>query len=211
MEWLSRRRLPVIAVDQQLGDQVPTVLVDDRGGAALGARHLLDLGHREIGVLALGRAEGPFEPFEGSDSFPSQQRLRGWRETLTEAGVEPTVVFASYQPHDSALDAARRLLETTEVTAVLCFSDVFAHAVATTAEALGRRVPDDISIVGYDDSPLSRTSRPSLTTVRQDITAKGHLAAGALVDVLDGHPARSHLLPAELVVRDSTAPPGGLG
>jgi DNA-binding LacI/PurR family transcriptional regulator len=207
VEWLSRRRLPVIAVDQDLGEAVPTVLVDDRDGAAQSAAHLLELGHRQIGILALGVGGEPLETFQGSDSFPSQQRLAGWRETLAAAGVEPVVAFAAYQPHSAALDAARRLLETSPVTAVLCFSDVFAHAVVVAAEGLGKRVPDDVSVIGYDDSPLSRTSRPTLTTVRQDVTAKGHLAAGALADVLDGRPSTSHVLPAELVVRDSTAPP----
>jgi DNA-binding LacI/PurR family transcriptional regulator len=207
VEWLSRRRLPVVAVDQELGEGVPTVLVDDRGGAALGARHLLELGHRDIGILAIGTSDGSGDPLKESFSFPSRERLAGWRGTLAAACVEPVVALTLYQPADAVLETARRLLETTPVTAVLCFSDVFAHAVALAAEALGRRVPEDVSIVGYDDSPLARTSRPALTTVRQDVTAKGHLAAGALVDVLDGRPAQSHLLPAELVVRDSTAPP----
>jgi DNA-binding LacI/PurR family transcriptional regulator len=78
--------------------------------------------------------------------------------------------------------------------------------VVQAAEALGRKVPGDLSVVGYDDSPLSATSRPALTTVRQDVTAKGRLAAGMLVDVIDGKPAKSQLLPVTLVVRDSTGP-----
>ena len=206
VEWLSRRGLPVVAVDQDLGASVPGVVVDDRGGASLAARHLLDLGHREIGVLALGIA-GEHGELRDSDSYPSRQRLAGWREALAGAGVEPVVALAPYEPRGVARDVARELLESTSVTAVLCFSDVFAHGVVLAAEELGRSVPGDLSVVGYDDSPLATTSRPSLTTVRQDVTAKGHLAAGMLADLLAGHETQSQLLPATLVVRDSTAPP----
>ena len=205
VEWLSRRGLPVVAVDQDLGDAVPGVRVDDRGGARLAAQHLLDLGHREIGVLGLQRGANA-APGE-SDSYPSRQRMAGWQETLAEAGVEPQVALAPYEPRAVAQDVARHLLETTSVTAVLCFSDVFAQGVLLAAEELGRTVPGDLSVVGYDDSPLAATSRPPLTTVRQDIDAKGHLAAGMLADLLADRPVESQLLPATLVVRDSTAAP----
>jgi DNA-binding LacI/PurR family transcriptional regulator len=204
VEWLDRRTLPVVAVDQDLGADVPGVRVDDRNGGRQGAQHLLDLGHRRIAIMALGSAEA--RAGDASESYPSRERLAGWRETLDEAGVEPVVVLAPFQPTDAALDVARELLENHDVTAVLCFSDVFARAVVQAAEELGRKVPDDLSVVGYDDSPLSATSHPALTTVRQDITAKGRLAAGMLVDVIDGKPAKSQLLPVTLVVRDSTGP-----
>jgi DNA-binding LacI/PurR family transcriptional regulator len=199
--WLTRRGLPVVAVDQDLGDSVARVIVDDRGGASAGARHLLELGHRRIGVLSISSSRGG-----DSDSYPARERLAGWRDTLAEAGVEPVVVLAPFDHHESAVDAARSLLETHDVTAVLCFSDVFATAALQAAAELGRAVPDDLSVVGYDDSPLSVSSRPTLTTVRQDVSAKGHLAAGMLADLLDGRPARSTVLPATLVVRDSTGP-----
>jgi DNA-binding LacI/PurR family transcriptional regulator len=202
VEWLSRRALPVVAVDQDFGDRVPGVLVDDRGGAGQGARHLLELGHRRIGILALGLDR--HGDLLQSDSYPSTERLAGWTETLAEAGVQPTVVRAPYD--GGALAGARTLLEDRSITAVLCFSDVFALAVVQAAEESGRRVPEDLSVVGYDDSPQASTSRPPLTTVRQDVTAKGHLAAGMLADLLVGRPAQSQLLPATLVVRESTGP-----
>lgn len=205
VEWLSRRALPVVAVDQDLGDTVPGVRVDDRDGARQGARHLVDLGHREIGILALG-LPGPDGTLHDSDSYPSRQRMAGWREVLAEAGIDPVVTLAPYEPRGTAQDVARRLLESSPVTAVLCFSDVFAQAVVLAAEALGRTVPDDLSVVGYDDAPFATTTRPPLTTVRQDVSAKGHLAAGMLADALAGRPGESQLLPATLVVRESTGP-----
>lgn len=205
VEWLSRRGLPVVAVDQDLGSSVPGVRVDDRGGAAQAARHLLDQGHARIGVLTLGIADAQ-GTLGDSDSYPARERMAGWRAALDEAGVEPVVAMAAYQPHASALDAARELLRTADVTGVLCFSDVFALAVVQAAEELGLKVPEDISVVGYDDNPIASTSRPPLTTVRQDITAKGHLAAGMLVDLIERRPTPSATLPATLVVRDSTGP-----
>lgn len=201
VEWLSRRGLPVVAVDQDLGKDVPGVRIDDRGGASQGARHLLELGHRRIGILGAASSSGV-----ESDGYPSRERFAGWRQTLAEAGVEPVVALAPYEPRDVAFGVARELLESHALTAVLCFSDVFARAVVEAAESLGLRVPDDVSVVGYDDSPLASTHRPALTTVRQDIAAKGHLAAGMLADALADRPAVSQLLPATLVVRDSTGP-----
>jgi DNA-binding LacI/PurR family transcriptional regulator len=203
VEWLTRRALPVVAVDQDLGRDVPGIRVDDRGGARQGARHLLDLGHRRIGILALGTRQ-PDGTLTESQSYPSRERMAGWRETLAEEGVDPVVVRSPYEPRDAAYDAARELLADPAITGVLCFSDVFAHAVVRVAEELGRRVPDDLSVVGYDDSPLAATSRPGLTTIQQDVTAKGRFAAGMLVDVLEGRAPQSQLLPVSLVVREST-------
>ena len=205
VEWLSRRALPVVAVDQDLGDAVPGVRVDDRGGAARAARHLLELGHRDIAILTLSRASDASATQE-SESYPARERMAGWHETLSASGVQPTVVLTPYEPRTAALEAAAHLLERTAVTAVLCFSDVFAHAVVEAAGARGLRVPEDLSVEGYDDSPLALTSRPALTTVRQDVTAKGQVAAGMLADLLAGQPVESAVLPAELVVRASTGP-----
>ncbi|WP_310242901.1 LacI family DNA-binding transcriptional regulator [Promicromonospora iranensis] len=196
--WLSRRKLPVVAVDQDLGREVTTIGVDDLSGARAGARHLLELGHRRIGVLALT------EQF--AHDPPNRDRLLGWRRALGEHGLEPVVARTTLLPRSAAFAAATDLLESSDVTAVLCFDDVFARAVIAAATALGRSVPGDLSVVGYDDSRAATVGVPALTTVRQDVTAKGHLAAGAIADLLDGRAARSHVLPTELVVRDSTGP-----
>ena len=114
-----------------------------------------------------------------------------------------------FRPAAAAFDAARQLLdEPDRPTAVLCFSDAFATEVVRAAESLGLRIPDDLSVVGFDDSPLAAAGRPSLTTVRQDVTAKGQEAVRAVVAALRGEATDDQvLLPTELVVRDSTAPP----
>jgi DNA-binding LacI/PurR family transcriptional regulator len=96
-------------------------------------------------------------------------------------------------------------------TGLLCVSDAFALDALRAAADLGLRVPEDLSVVGYDDSRLAATSRPPLTTIRQDVRAKGRDAVAALVRAINdpsGRPERV-VLPAELVVRESTGPPPG--
>lgn len=153
------------------------------------------------------------DPLADSAAYPTRQRMLGWLDALRPAGIHPTVVR---QSADSTYveDAARLLLDTDEPpTAVLCFSDVIANRAVRAAEDLGLRVPADLSVVGFDDNPLAQRMRPALTTVRQDAAAKGWAAAVALTtafkqarDGSRGGP-RHVLLPTELVVRESTAPP----
>ncbi len=143
--------------------------------------------------------------------YVSRERLLGYLEVLHEHGIEPLVHKQRLSDEDDAYDAALRLLDQTDrPTAVLCFSDVVALGVVRAAEELGLEVPRDLSVVGFDDSPLARRMRPALTTVRQDVAAKGRMAAAALTQAMAqrGEAAAVHqMLPTELVVRQSTAPP----
>ena len=137
--------------------------------------------------------------------------LLGWREALDPAGVEPVVRAAKFRPHVAVEDIARELLDRPDrPTAVLCFSDAFAVATMRVAESLGLRIPEDLSVVGYDDSPLATAVRPQLTTVHQEVSSKGQEAVRTLLQRMrgqePGEPERV-LLPTTLVVRDSTAPP----
>lgn len=216
LDWLIRRRLPLVFVDQTPAPGIPSVNVADRSGARAAAQHLVDLGHRRVGILTAG-ADGPYglvaDPFAGRAAYAPRQRMLGWHDALERAGIRPAVVRQSAYS-DRVDDAARLLLDTEEpLTAVLCFSDAIAAGVVRTAADLGLRVPADLSVVGFDDNPLAARVRPALTTVRQDVTAKGRAAAAALTAAIerdrDGAAGRArHIrLPTELVVRDSTAPP----
>ena len=218
--WLVRRKLPLVMVDQDLVTGVPSVNVDDRGGARVAAQHVVDLGHRRVAIVTLasrGETGILIDPPGTVEGHPTRQRLLGWLDTLNSVGVNPTVVMASGHAENEAHQAARVVLDSMErPTAILCFSDVMALGVMRCAEELGLVVPDDLSIVGFDDSPVARSARPPLTTVRQDVPAKGRLAAAALVAAIaqakDGakRRARHQLVPTELVVRDSTASPPDL-
>jgi DNA-binding LacI/PurR family transcriptional regulator len=216
LEWLVRRQLPLVYVDQAPAPGIPSVNVEDRSGARAAAQYLVDLGHRRVGILTAG-ADGPYglvaDPLTDPAAYPPRQRMLGWLDALGHAKIRPTIV--RQPPYSEHVDeGARLLLDTDErPTAVLCFSDAIANGVIRTSDDLGLRVPDDVSVVGFDDNPLARRMRPALTTVRQDIMAKGRAAAAALTSAIergrDGTSGRArHVrLPTELVVRDSTAAP----
>jgi DNA-binding LacI/PurR family transcriptional regulator len=235
LAWLIRRGLPLVFVDQVPAPGITSVNVDDRAGAAAAARHLVELGHRRIDIVNKNM-QGPFgvllEPDDeldvghhpsqrrspgwlDVDHYVSRERLLGWLDVLGNAGIKSRVV---HQPHGSADDAyAAALLllaQDDPPTALLCFSDVMANGVVRAAESQGLRVPEDLSVVGFDDSPLASRMRPTLTTVRQPTAEKGHTAAAALTALIERAKsetgksrARHFLLPTELVVRESTATP----
>jgi DNA-binding LacI/PurR family transcriptional regulator len=210
LHWLRRRGLPLVQLDQRPEAGTATVNVDDRGGAAAAARHLLDLGHRRIALVTLhSDDDGQFHP--------ARERLAGWFDALRPAGVEPVVLRAAEHSHEAGTAAVSGPLTGPDrPTAVLAVSDSVAGGVLRAAEDVGLQVPRDLSVVGFDDVPLAVRLRPELTTVRQDIAGKGRAAAAALVEAIArqraGRPpeAARVLLPAELVVRGSTArPPAG--
>jgi DNA-binding LacI/PurR family transcriptional regulator len=219
VDRLLRRGVPLVLVDQPPVEGLAFVDVDDRQGARRAAQHLLDLGHRHVGVLTVGL--GP-EPHVGPPhavdvtGYVARQRLLGWLDALEPAGARVTVAGQALA-YGGAAGTARLLLDVEDPpTAVLCFSDALAADVLGTAAHLGAGVPGDLSVVGFDDSPLARRLHPALTTVRQDVDVKGRAAAAALRTALasragtPGTPAHV-LLPTELVVRGSTAPPGSGG
>lgn len=217
VQYLTRRKLPLVYVDQDPVEGIPAVNVDDRSGARAAARHLIDLGHRRIGLLLSGLhgTHGLVTPADlTADGHASKQRMLGWRDALDAAGITPLMARQAGANLEQAKAGARLLLDRPDrPTAILCFSDAVAHGVLQTAEDLGIGVPDELSVVGFDDNPLAVQIRPALTTVRQDVQAKGRAAAAALARAIEetrvGRPvgAEHVMLPAELVVRDSTAPP----
>ncbi|WP_255657982.1 LacI family DNA-binding transcriptional regulator [Actinoplanes sp. L3-i22] len=216
VDWLRRRKLPMVFVDQAPVDGYACVNVADRTGAQDTARHLLELGHRRI-AYALAGAHGPHglitDPAALTEGWASVQRRLGWDDVLHAAGLAPLVIREPFEQVDAIRADTRELLSRPDrPTAVLCFSDVTAAGVHQAAGDLGLRIPADLSIAGFDDGPIATQLRPALTTVRQDVEAKGRAAAGALTAALqsarDGRPwpTPRTLLPATLVVRDSTGP-----
>jgi DNA-binding LacI/PurR family transcriptional regulator len=219
VDWLLRRGLPLVFVDQDPVEGITSVNVDDRGGARAAAQHLIDLGHRRVAIMtaALGGVLGVLgDPLEdlARSKHASRERLLGYLDVLAAAGVTPVVHRQGHSDDEAAYVAALGLLAGDDrPTGVLCFSDVIAHGVVRAAEELGLEVPRDLSVVGFDDSPLARRLRPHLTTVRQDVAEKGRVSAAELrrtmAAVSEGVTAEVDriVLPTELVVRDSTAPP----
>jgi DNA-binding LacI/PurR family transcriptional regulator len=213
VDWLRRRRIPIVFVDQDPDDTVPSINIDDRGGARQAGAHVVGLGHRRVAIVcsSLPAPLGRVDAGSAADAKRSQrERMLGWLDALTPAGIEPIVVNAGLEAA-SAVAVAPTLLDREpgkRATAVLCYSDVLALGVLRAARQLGLGVPRDVSIVGYDDAAFAATTDPPLTTVHQDTRAKGAAAAAALSAVLRGEsPPPAIVLPTELVVRASTAAP----
>jgi DNA-binding LacI/PurR family transcriptional regulator len=217
VDFLLRRKLPIVFVDQQPVDGITSVNIDDRAGARAAAQHLVDLGHRRIGLVTSG-VRGPVglidDPAEltAVDGYPSAQRNLGWFDVLDRSGIRPTMVRTRDSDGDEVRSQSRLLLDRDDrPTGVLCFSDAVAAGVMQTATELGFSVPRDLSVVGFDDSSLAVRLRPALTTVRQDVVEKGRIAAEALTVAIGQSRSgvvaetRHVVLPTQLIVRDSTA------
>lgn len=216
LDWLVRRPIPLVFVDREPTPGSASVTLDDRAGARAGAQHLLGLGHRHIAILTVAFV-GPHgvvpdaRIYEGD--YIAHQRALGWVETLTAAGARITTVQVRENAEQDAYDGATLLLDVDDrPTAVLCFSDVVAWGAMRAASDLGLKVPQDVSVVGFDDAQIARRVRPALTTIRQDVVAKGRAAASQLTAAIERRrrgeavePARV-VVPIELVVRYSTGP-----
>jgi len=214
LSWLKRRHLPLVLVDQEPSTEYSSVNIDDRQGAQLAAQHVVGLGHRKIAIITsnIVGPEGLIEdPTTLMGGHTIRQRMTGWLEVLSAAGIDPTVVQVLHYGANAGDDAAELLLGLPDPpTAVLCFSDATAFGVVHAASRLGVSVPDDLSVVGFDDVPLASRMTPPLTTIRQDGAAKGRAAAAALVAAIardrtgSDAPLEQRVLPVELVVRAST-------
>lgn len=172
--------------------------MDDRYAAAQATRYLLDLGHSTVHHVAI--------PSTGTESA----RLLGWRDALRDAGVPvPPVIRADWDPM-SGYDAGAALAKDPGATAVLAGNDELAVGIMKALADHGRSVPADVSVVGFDDHPLSQLWSPPLTTVRQDFVRLGHQVFGLLLGQLETGEARPsvRMIP-DLVVRGSTGRPRG--
>jgi DNA-binding LacI/PurR family transcriptional regulator len=218
------RRLPLAIIDQpdptslaELGaPPSPWIGIDDHTAAAALAEHLLALGHRRFGVVCFGLHRPPTrglvdERAQATASFAvSRHRLAGFRGAALRAGLDWARVPVA-QGTDSTIaeghaGAATVLATTPRPTALLCLSDRLAQGALRAAAELGLRVPDDLSIAGFDDAPPA--SDLGLTTIRQPNRRKGELAIEALLRRLDeDHPEPARMLCTELVIRTSTGPP----
>ncbi|HET6502166.1 MAG TPA: LacI family DNA-binding transcriptional regulator [Amycolatopsis sp.] len=214
---VRQRGLPLVVIDQPVVAGAVRVGIDDRGGAAAAARHLLELGHRRFGILSAQCLSEPRGgPLSATEALRSRfrynrERLSGYLTTLTEAGIEALEVpiwETSGLSRDHAMGGVRALLDRApRPTALLCMSDELALAALAVARQLGLGVPADLSIVGFDDAPPARWAEPGLTTVRQDLVRKGRLAGELALSLLRGErPAKPATLDVQLVVRGSTGP-----
>ncbi|HET9105223.1 MAG TPA: LacI family DNA-binding transcriptional regulator [Solirubrobacteraceae bacterium] len=192
--------VPLVAVQGGPGHGVPVVAVDQLQGAAAATRHLLELGHRTVHHVA-----GPRESLEAG------QREQAWREVLHAAGADVPPVHRGDWGAPLGYAHGRELAADPEVTAVFVANDQMALGVLRAMHEAGRRIPEDVSVVGFDDIPEAPYFTPPLTTVRQDFGELGSLSLRILIGAIEaaqsgrGLPAGAQIAPS-LVVRASTAP-----
>jgi DNA-binding LacI/PurR family transcriptional regulator len=185
--------LPVVVLGY--ATTVPAVGVDQYRGPYAAVRHLLDLGHRTV-----HHVPGP------ADWIPERERERGWRDALAAAGAPIPAALPGDWSSASGYERGRVLAADPEVTAVFAANDHIALGVLWALHEAGRRVPEDVSVIGFDDIPESAYFTPPLTTIRQDFTALGRRSVNLLLEQIEGSapavPAQV-VMPTELVLRRS--------
>lgn len=199
---LQSRRLPFVVIDPRgdPGPDVSSVGTTNWSGGLVATRHLIALGHRRIAIVA-GQA----------DLLSSRARLDGYRAALETAGLpvqEDLVRWADFRVPGGYEQGKALLALPGPPTAVFASNDQQAYGVIEAAREVGVRVPEQLSVVGFDDLPISRWFSPPLTTVRQPLSEMAALAVRVLLDADDAtDPVRRYELATDLIVRESTAPP----
>ncbi len=188
--------IPFVQISGNTGANLPSVMYDQMQGARLAAQHLIDLGHRHMAEIS-----GPLNNYDGGD------RHEGWVSTLKNNGLEYSLSVEGDFNIDSGYRAMNTLLNTgIQFTAVFVGNDSMAFGAHTALRERGLRVPQDVSIVGFDDIPEAAHFVPGLTTIRQDFELIGRLAVEFLVNMIEnpGTPIHQRVLQPKLIVRGST-------
>lgn len=196
IEQFSAQR-PIVATGRAIAaPRAHGYQLDNERGAWLAVRHLLDLGHRRIALI-----KGP------DDNSEAAGRQTGYERALSEAGIaiDPGLVVQGSFREAGGLAAIEHLFDSgQQFSAVFAANDLSAYGARLGLYRRGLRVPDDMSLVGFDDLPGSSYTAPPLTTVRQPLYAMGRIAASALLRLINGEPVTDTLPPLSLVVRETT-------
>src|SRR5690348_7528845 len=208
VEQIRAAGLPLVMVDSSALPDQPFIEIDDEGGARAAAEHLLQLGHRDLLIV------GVEPPSPGATLEPDGvmgRRMRGYLNALADKGVElPEHAFVVGPASiEGGIAAMRRAAEDgMRPTGILVMSDAMAIGVLRAAREMGLRVPEDLSVVGFDDIDISQHTNPPLTTVHQPIRQKGESAVRLLLSVVERRdlPPEQLRLETRLIVRGSTGP-----
>lgn len=195
---------PIVnACEVDIHGRHPTISLDNRAAAKAVTQHLIDLGHQRIGLI------------KGPKSSPlTRERVAGYQEALQQAGIaiDPELICPGNFSLQAGHDGAATLLQLPQrPTALFCENDEMAIGALKQIKQQGLRVPEDISLVGFDDIPFAAYCDPPLTTIAQPTETFGRLAVEMLIALIEKKPlpAQHVTLPFELTVRHSTAPPAG--
>jgi LacI family transcriptional regulator/LacI family repressor for deo operon, udp, cdd, tsx, nupC, and nupG len=198
---LDQIKVPIVLIDnQEKGEYLRSVAVDNIRGAQMAVEHLLALGHRRIGYI--GSLDRPKS---------NERRLSGYCTALKRAGLSPDPALILSPLADNELERGGAGLEpllAAGATAVFCFNDLTSIGLLLACRQHNVAVPQQLSIIGFDDIEPTLYTTPPLTTIHQPRLRLGQLAMAMTVDLLNGQEVHDQVLPCELMVRESTCPPG---
>lgn len=190
-------QLPVIQIRNKRGSTAPSVMIDQYYGSRLATQHLLELGHRQIAEIS-----GPLNYHE------ALTRHTAFVDTLQASNLAPadSVEAPEWMPHEGYLAAQHLLERGAHFTGLIVSNDYLALGAIHTLNARGLRIPEDVSIVGFDDAPESAYYLPPLTTIKQDYDAMGYQSIHYLVELINNRETSTHqrVLMPQLIVRQST-------
>jgi len=201
VQFVMQKGIPLIGISAEAVDTgVPTVEVDNDGGAKLATEHLISLGHKRIAHLS--GSEGQNSAYARRDAYYRTMKAHGLEIP------DGYLVQTAYSGEKPYTEAVKMLRKPDRPTAIFAANDFIASEVLRAARDLGISVPRQLSVIGYDDIPDAVHLDPPLTTIRQPLIEMGQYAVSMLILQLNGQPAevRTHYLPGELVVRGSTGP-----
>lgn len=197
LEHMATMRTPAVLCGRLPGDpyteQFSTVYADDEIGAGIAAQHIAEK-KRDKPVALLGPQENP----------ASVDRLAGYRSVMDGSLTEDRVVFGPWDELGGYRSLQGLIAKGIEFDAVLCASDRIAVGALAALREAGRRTPEDVSVIGFDDHPLAATAQPPLTTIAQPMVSEGQVAVSLLLELMGGGDPRTEVLPMELRERSST-------
>jgi DNA-binding LacI/PurR family transcriptional regulator len=192
--------VPLVQIDPEIGLEVPSVVVEQRAGSQLVTYYLTGLGHQRLTEIS-----GPL------NWFGAVARHEAWEAALQSAGLTPMMSVEGDWTAHSGYEAVQKLLARDPgFTAIVVANDQMALGAIYALHEKGLRVPEDVSVVGFDDIPEAAYFRPALTTVQQDFNQLGEMSVRYLLELIESSdtPLRQYRLYPKLIVRDSTASPG---
>ncbi len=210
MVVLRQRGVPFVTVDSDPIEGVPAINVDDAGGACQAMQHVLSLGHRQIAILAIRSGkQGHYREYVGTLGA----RMHGYLQALEEYGLNingrSIRLFECNSTEEGGMESFQTLWKSRyRPTAIIAMSDIIAIGVIKAATEAGIRIPQDLSVVGFDDITLASLIHPALTTVKQPSREKGKIATQQLVRLIESEAGLLHqILPTRFIERSSVCTP----
>jgi len=199
---LCKINKPIVLCDSYLSDygNMANIGLQDLEGAKMATQYLIKYGHTQIAFCS------PTIRPKGVD----EMRMKGYRSALEEAGIEfnPDIVFSSGFSAKETIKLGRTIAQKSDITAIFATADLIAVGIMFGLRESGKNVPDDYSVIGFDDLNWCSLNNPSLTTIRQNSRLKGQLAADMMVSMLgSGAAGQNIMLPVDLIERESVRPP----